>query len=192
MLPEKPPPPNPAVAADDQHKPERSLGLRHEIGERKRGDEKHRGAEDGEIAAADHGWKEAVRETHQRAEQSWHRYERKELVRGVRKAGLRQPRYDDAPDQPDRKVLMQGDHRPDEIAEGDGFTCRLPVLLIVWVPVRNPGSVVEVPASTGFTLCDHFVLPYACADDSRGWKSMVSPRLNRIPAPGRNCLDVRL
>ena len=133
MLPEKVPPPNPAVRRYDQHKPERGLGLRHEIGERKHGDEKQRGGDDGPIAAAEFGGHEAVRETGQRAHQSWHRYELKELVRGVMKAGLRQLRYDDAPDQPDRKAVMQGEHRPDEIAAGDVFTCRLPVLLILWV-----------------------------------------------------------
>src|SRR4029077_2052107 len=97
-------------------------------------------------------------ETAQRAHQSWDRCELKELVRSVMKAGLRQPRYDDAPDQPDRKAVMQGDDRPDEIAEGDVFTCRLPELLILWVPVRNRGSVIR-----------HFVVPYACTDDGRGW-----------------------
>ena len=152
----------------DHHKPQRSRGLRHQIGERKAGDVKQRGGDDGPIAAAEHGWSEGVRETGQRAEQSWYRYERKELVRGVRKAGLRQPRYDDAPDQPDRKAVMQGEHRPDEIAEGDFFTCRLPELLILWPPVRNLGSVVCADID-GLHVCDHFVLPYACADDSRGW-----------------------
>ena len=67
-------------------------------------------------------------------------YELKELVRAEMKAGLRQLRYDDAPEQPDRKAEMLGEDRPDEIAAGDVFTCRLPELLILWVPVRNPGS----------------------------------------------------
>jgi hypothetical protein len=57
------------------------------------------------------------------------------------KAGLRQLRCDDAPEQPDRKAEMLGDDRPDEIAAGDVFTCRLPELLILWVPVRNPSLI---------------------------------------------------
>src|SRR5205823_5968117 len=73
---------------------------------------------DGPIAAAERGWSEGVRETDQRADQSWQRDDLKELVRGVMKAGLRQLRCDDAPEQPDRKAEMLGDDRPDEIAAG--------------------------------------------------------------------------
>src|SRR5204863_8184785 len=126
------------------------LGVGDEIGKRKCGDEKHRGAEDGPIAAAEYGGSKAVWETGQRADQSWQRYELKELVRGVMKAGLRQLRCDDAPDQPDRKAEMLGDYRPDEIAERNMFTCRFPELLILWIPFRNPGL---VPFAHSMFLC---------------------------------------
>jgi len=172
MLPEKVPPPNPAVPATINITQNGVSGCATKC-ERKHGDEKQRGGDDGPIAAADYGWHEAVRETGQRAHQSWDRRELKELVRGVMKAGLRQPRYDDAPDQPDRKAVMQGEDRPDEIAAGDVFTCRLPELLILWVPFRNRGfpfNRSDVGAgSDGLRVIDHFVLPYACTDESRGW-----------------------
>src|SRR5689334_19238494 len=92
------------------------------------------------------------------------------------KAGLRQLRYDDAPDQPDRKAVMQGEPRPVEIAAGDVFTCRLPELLILWVPVRNPASAPFGDAGIdGPHVIDHFVLPYACTDDSRGRNRWLAP-----------------
>ena len=141
MLEAKLPPPSPSSRRYGQHNPERSLGLRHEIGERKRGEEKHCGAEDGPIAAAEYGGSEGVQETGQRTDQSWQRYELKELVRSVMKAGLGQLHCHDAPEQPDRKAEKLGCDRPDEIAAGDVFTCRLPEPLILWVPVRNPASV---------------------------------------------------
>jgi len=124
-----------------QHQPERSVGPCHEIGKRKDGDEQHSGAEGGPIAPAERGRGEGVGKADQRTDQTRERYELKVLIGCVGKAGLRQLGCDDAPDQPDRKTEMLGGDRPDEIAEGDVFTCRLPELLILWAPVRNPGRV---------------------------------------------------
>src|SRR5262249_33803237 len=65
----------------------------------------------------------------------------KQLVRRVVKAGLRQFGCNDAPEQPDRKTEMLGENRPDEITTGDESTCGVPKLLVLRIPVRNPGRV---------------------------------------------------
>jgi hypothetical protein len=53
---------------------------------------------------------------------------------------VRQLHCDDAPEQPDRKSEKLCGDRPDEIAAGDVFTCRVPELFILWGPVRNLAS----------------------------------------------------
>ena len=137
-----------------------------------------------------------VRETGQRAEQSWYRYERKELVRGVRKAGLRSGLWVTiAPDQPDLRQSRDARRTSDQmrLRRAIFYHDRLPELLVLWPPeVRNLGSVVCPADIDGLHVCDHFRPPYACADDSRGWNRWVSPRQqSHSGTRPSNCLDVR-
>src|SRR5262249_18045209 len=82
-----------------------------------------------------------IRKPDEGTNQSGQRYELKQLVRRVVKAGLRQFGCNDAPDEPDRKTEMLGENRPDEITSGNGLACGFPELRILRVPVRNPGRV---------------------------------------------------
>src|SRR6266496_3356974 len=119
------------------------------------------------------------------------RYELKELVRGVMKAGLRQLHCDDAPEQPDRKAEILGDDRPDEIAAGDVFTCRLPELLILWVPVRKvPFAHQHVPLRSRLESRCVEASPTLLADlnlDNTSIGLLIAPltlRLTALPFPG--------
>ncbi|MGY4486539.1 hypothetical protein ACVWWR_005730 [Bradyrhizobium sp. LM3.2] len=133
---------------NQQHQPERRVGLAHKVGERERRNEQDRGTEDGPVAAAEGRHREGVGKAHQRADQPGHCDELEQLVGGVVEARLRQLGGDDAPDQPDREADMLGHDRPDQVASRDSLASRIPERLIFGAPFGNPRRILR-----------HYIIP---------------------------------
>ena len=125
---------------DQQHQPERRVGLGDEIGERHRRDEQHRRAEDRPVAAAERRHREGVGKPHQRADQPGQRDELKQLVGRVvesrpaaawwrRCSRSARPRSRDAR----RRSTRSG------CGGRSVLPLRFPERLVFGAPIRNPG-----------------------------------------------------
>ncbi len=131
----------PGKGRHQQHQPERRFGVADEVGKRQRRDEQHRGGEDGPVAAAERRHRESIGKTHQGADQARQRHELEQLVSIEMEACRRQLGRHDRPDRPDRKADMLGHDRPDQIAAGNKLALGLPELLVLGIPLRDPGRV---------------------------------------------------
>ncbi len=143
---------------DQQHQPERRIGLADEIGQTQRRNQQHTRREDGPVAAAERRHREGIGKAHQGADQARKRNELEQLVGGEVKACRRQLGRHDRPDRPDRKADILGDDRPDQIAPGNELACRIPEGLVLGIPFRNPRRILiahtQIPFSS-LVVCRH-------------------------------------
>src|SRR5262249_37482227 len=129
----------PCGGGGERHQPEGCLGARDEERESDRGDEQEDGAHDGPVPPAELGHGERVGKAHERAHESRQCHELEQLVGRVGETRLRKLGRDDAPEQPDRESQVLREDRPEEVAPRDELPFPLPELLVLRVPVADPG-----------------------------------------------------
>jgi hypothetical protein len=113
---------------------------RHHDREQQGRDEEERGADRRPQLTAEAGHREGVRDPKERADEVRDQGQQEQLRHRHRDAGVAEVQDDDRPEDPHREAEVLGEHRPHEVALGDGRARLLPEHLVIRLPVVDPAT----------------------------------------------------
>ena len=126
-----------------QHHTERGVRVGDAQRQPDGGDQEQQGRDDGPVAAAEAGNHEGVGDPEGRADQAGHRDQPEDFGGGEREAGCGELDDHDGPELPDDEAEELGEDGPVQVAAGDGAARRLPLFLVLGVPVGDPAAGAE-------------------------------------------------